>query len=351
MTNKDNKLPFPRKTPAFRLKILDNIILVIILGLAVHLFLPQIATLENSYKVAKNMSIWVIFLAVVSQFISYLGSGYIFKSLVRLSKHSLSIFKSTMITMASISFGMIAGGLIGTATMTYRLMKKEKISNETAILAAIIPGLFNNIVLLLVSTFGLIYLFFVHELSKFQLLSFIFTLTSIIVIIGLIVWGLTKREKFTKVVLWVNQYWNKLHHKAFNPNKTTKWLMGLFQVADVLIAGSWRDSLVGAVINTVFDILTIYLIFVASNNHIGIEILLIGYGLPLLLGRMAFIIPGGVGVVESVMVGSYTALGVSNSAAVAVVLVYRLISFWLPLILGFIMMLILQRKHKYLSSF
>jgi uncharacterized protein (TIRG00374 family) len=77
---------------------------------------------------------------------------------------------------------------------------------------------------------------------------------------------------------------------------------------------------------------------------------LIGYGLPLILGKMAFIIPGGVGVIETAMVGLYTEVGVPSSTAVVVVLIYRLISFWLPLIIGFIIIPILQGRRRHLPS-
>ena len=350
MADQNNESLYPIKSPTSRAKKVSYIILLVVLGLAVHLLLPQIATFQHSYQVIKDMFVWAVILAVIAQVISYLGSGYMLKSLVHFSEHSLSIFKSMMIAMAAASFGMVAGGIVGTATATYRWMKKEKVSNEAATLAGTIPGLFNNIILILVSTFGLIYLLLAHELSKLQLLGFIFTLAGLIVVIGLLVWGLIKRESFTRVIHWMSQYWAKLRHKIFDPNKTADWLAGVFRAADALIAGGWHGSLIGATINVVFDMLTLYFIFIAANNQVSIGILLIGYGLPLLLGKMAFIIPGGVGVIETTMVGLYTELGVPNSTAVAVVLAYRLISLWLPLIVGFLMIPILQSKHRHLSS-
>jgi uncharacterized protein (TIRG00374 family) len=104
--------------------------------------------------------------------------------------------------------------------------------------------------------------------------------------------------------------------------------------------------LLGAFLNTTFDMLTLYLIFIAARNPVSPGVLLTGYGLPLLMGRMAFMLPGGVGVVESAMAALYTSLGVPYSVAVVVVLTYRLISFWLPLALGFPLILILERQEK-----
>jgi len=98
--------------------------------------------------------------------------------------------------------------------------------------------------------------------------------------------------------------------------------------------------------------LTLYFLFIAAGHRVSFGVLLTGYGLPLLLGKMAFMIPGGVGVIESTMTGLYTGLGISSSVAVVVVLAYRIISFWLPLLLGFPLVLYLERNsfHKTLKE-
>jgi len=115
---------------------------------------------------------------------------------------------------------------------------------------------------------------------------------------------------------------------------------------NLILRGGWRGPLLGAVLNVAFDMLTIYLLFIAARHPVSLGVLLTGYGLPLLMGKMAFMIPGGVGVVESTMTALYTSLGVPYSVAVVVVLAYRILSFWLPLILGFPLILILEKQGK-----
>ena len=96
--------------------------------------------------------------------------------------------------------------------------------------------------------------------------------------------------------------------------------------------------MLGSFINILFDMGTVYFMFIASGNLISPIVLISGYGLPLLFGRMAFIFPGGVGIVESSMVALYTSLGIDNSLATVVVLTYRVISFWMPSISGFFLL-------------
>ena len=61
---------------------------------------------------------------------------------------------------------------------------------------------------------------------------------------------------------------------------------------------------------------------------------------------MAFLLPGGVGVVESTMAALYKGLGVPGSIAVVVILGYRLFSFWIPTLIGFSIAFYLQ-EHDY----
>jgi glycosyltransferase 2 family protein len=95
-----------------------------------------------------------------------------------------------------------------------------------------------------------------------------------------------------------------------------------------------------------FDMLTLYFMFVGAGEKVSLGVLLAGYGLPLLLGKVAFILPGGVGVVESSMVMLYNGLGVPPATTGVVVLGYRLVSFWIPSLVGFPIAAYLSRNSN-----
>lgn len=63
--------------------------------------------------------------------------------------------------------------------------------------------------------------------------------------------------------------------------------------------------------------------------------LITGYSIGVLFMAVA-ITPQGVGVVEGVMTAAFVSLGVPVARATIAVLAYRGISFWLPLLTGFI---------------
>jgi glycosyltransferase 2 family protein len=56
--------------------------------------------------------------------------------------------------------------------------------------------------------------------------------------------------------------------------------------------------------------------------------------------------PGGIGATEAALVAGYTTVGVDASTAFAAVLLFRLVTFWLPILPGWLALVRLQRSGK-----
>ena len=118
----------------------------------------------------------------------------------------------------------------------------------------------------------------------------------------------------------------KLRHKPQDPDATEAAIHRLLEEWDALLQGGWHGPAIGALLNTGFDVLTLAFLFVAAGNRVSVIVLLAGYGVPQLLGKLTLIL-GGIGVVEATMIALYDRLGVPPPVAVVVVLAYRLLSF------------------------
>ena len=307
---------------------------LLLLGLAVHLILPQIATLEQSLEVIKGMVLWAVALAVLAQVLSYVGSGFLLRAIVAVVGQRLSVIRSILITMAASSIGLVAGGMVGNAAATYRWTRASGVSREGAVLAGWLPPLFNNGALVVIGIFGLLHLLIVHELSTLQAVGFGLTLLVLGLIVGVVLWGVHHRLQITTLAVRVVSRWAALRRRPYDPAATEAATGHWFSAWDTLRAGGWRGPALGAVLNIVFDMLTLYFLFVAAGHAVSPGVLLAGYGLPLLLGKVTFL-PGGVGIVEGTMAALYDGLGVPDGVTVVVVLTYRVLSFWLPTLLGF----------------
>jgi uncharacterized protein (TIRG00374 family) len=58
------------------------------------------------------------------------------------------------------------------------------------------------------------------------------------------------------------------------------------------------------------------------------------------------VIPGGLGLVEGMMIAIFSATGVPTATAVSVVLGFRVIAFWIPNLTGFAIMPALQATSR-----
>lgn len=332
--------------PGLKIRLVRYLLPLLLLGLAVHLILPQLATFEHSLQVIKQMAPWALALAGAMQVFSYLGSGYLLKTLVAIVGQHLSVVRGTIIFTAAASVGLVGGGPVGNIAVTYRWMLADGISPEGATLTGWLPTLFYDAALTAISAFGLVHLLILHELSTLQAVGFGLTLLLLILVAGAVAWGMRHRSQLTALAVRLAGRWAALRHRPFDPAtveaNTGRW----FGAWDALRTGSWRGPALGAMLNTVFDMLTLYFLFVAAGHAVSPGVLLAGYGLPLLLGKVSFL-PGGVGIVEATMAALYNGLGVPNAVTVVVILTYRFLSFWMPLLVGFPLIPYLQRASRH----
>jgi len=329
--------------PLLVLKVGRYLPTLILMGLAVNLILPQLASVEASLHVIKTMVPWAVLLAALGQGVSYLGAGYLINSVVAKVNQTIPILKGIIITLAASSIGMLAGGTFGNAAATYRWVRKSGVSAEGAGLAGTLPTIFNNTILTVLAVAGILHLLLAHRLSSVQFFAFVLIFTLLGLGFAAINWGIENQAGFTLIIVRIAAYFARLLHKTYTPAPTETSIIRIFAALELLGNGGWQRPLLGATIYTGFDMLTLYFFFIAVGFPVGPEILLVGYGLPLILGKMAFLLPGGIGVVEGSMAALYTGLGVPGSIAVVVVLSYRVFSFWIPTLIGFPIAFYLQR--------
>ena len=95
-----------------------------------------------------------------------------------------------------------------------------------------------------------------------------------------------------------------------------------------------------AVVNWAADCGALALAIVATGQPVPWHSLLLAYGAGAAVGSTG-LTPGGFGLVELAVAAALTAGGLSGSGALAAVLAYRIINFWLVILVGWIIMLVL----------
>jgi len=100
-------------------------------------------------------------------------------------------------------------------------------------------------------------------------------------------------------------------------------------------AREWGVGLIWASANWLTDCLCLVLAFAAVGAHVPWRGLLVAYGAAQVASNLP-ITPGGLGVVEGSLTIALVAYGGSTAGSVAAVLLYRILSFWLLLPIGWV---------------
>ena len=328
LTNSEGTAPLPPKGKARR-----YLFALVVSGTAVYFLLPRFAAMGQAFEVISNLKVFFVALSFGAQLLSYLGSGYLLRTVVKLAAKPLSILEAALMTAGANSVGTLGGGVLGTAGITYLWLRRRGVNAGAAGLGGWLPIFLNNTALAVVSLAGLIVI--IHLRKSTTLLVAGFALVSLILGAALtaVILCLRYRGKLAPIATAVAGFLARVLHKPPAHAKIEAAVGHLLDGWDALLRGGWRGPAIGAILNVAFDILILASLFWAAGYRIDLAILVAGYGIPQLLGKLTVIL-GGVGVVEASMVGLYTLFGAPKPSAVVAVLAYRLFSFWIPTLVG-----------------
>ena len=336
--------PTPR---APRLRWRRTVPILLLLALAVHTLLPQLASLEAAAGVMQQLRWWAVALAVAAQVASYWGNAFTIQSSARLTGDRLSIGDSAKLALAASTVGLLAGGPLGYAAATYHWAHQRGLSRDAAVLCGWVPALFNMLMLVALGLLGALELLRRNLLPHGELVAVLVVGVTVGALLAAGAWLVAREERMIAAAKQLRRGWRRVRRRprGADDDDERQAMRRLANARRHLGHGGWHRPLAGASANAGFDMLTIALLFTAAHSTLSPATLLAGYGLPLLLGRVSFL-PGGIGIVEGGMVGAYHLVGVPTTTSVLVVLAYRGLSFWLPTLCGLPLAVLMQRGTR-----
>jgi glycosyltransferase 2 family protein len=173
-------------------------------------------------------------------------------------------------------------------------------------------------------------------------LAVLVVLTAALLLAAIALLLTASEQRLVAILRSARRFWSRIRRRQFDERALGADREKIVAARRALSRGGWRAVLLGTVLRAACDALSLYFLFIATGSEIAIGTLMAGYALPQVAGR---IVPGGVGLVEGGMVGLYAALGVPASTGVVVVLTYRVLSFWLPLLVGIPLAIVEQRAE------
>ena len=309
------------------------------LGLLVHAVLGHLAEAERAWSVVRGLRAPLVGAALAAEALSYAGGALVVRSAARLVGVAVPFGRAALVALGQSAVGAV-GGAAGSGAATYRWLRRDGADAASAVLVGAAPTLVNAVTVGLAAALGIAVLVPLHRLAPAAIGALVATLVGLAVLLALALWGSGRPKRLERLAARGLRPLGRLRPGL--PDRVALGARRAGETARVLRRG-WRPLLAADALNVGADAAALALLFWAAGHPVAPEAFLAGYALPLLVTKVS-VVPGGLGVVEGGMAGLFALLGVPLATAVAVVLVYRALSFWLPVAAGLAAAAALERQ-------
>jgi uncharacterized protein (TIRG00374 family) len=326
-------------------KTLRHIAVFAVIVVVLYLLLPRLVDTEKTFTLLTHASYVLLAGAVALQCLAALSYANLTRYILKVLDIRLRLREVLAITLSSLALShVLSAGGVGGWVVTYNALRRRRAPHGLIFLAIAAQQFFNYVVLWFVFALAMLYLIVARGQSIAGYLVGI-------VLIGLILWltiyGVylyNHRSRMRRRVTQLAHLANRvMRREAVHKRHIDSWLDNLFAGMRRMTShrGAYRITAVLACGFWIFDMLCLYATFLAFDYHIGFGYLAVGYVVAYGIGTLAPT-PGGLGAIEGILIALYVSFGVPSATAVAVVLVYRLINFWLPIPPGFVAYLVVK---------
>jgi uncharacterized membrane protein YbhN (UPF0104 family) len=320
---------------------------VVVAVLVEYVVLPQLVRARHEVDLVRAGTVWLVLLGLVVEAASLTSYTWLTQSTVP-ATHRLSWRTQLAIDLTGLgaSHTLPGGGSTATA-LRYRLMTSRGIPRTAALSTAAVQATFSDLALLATYCVGVAMSLSTLAHHPYYVLAAVAG-AFLIGASGVGSWVLARSRPGTHVAA---------HAEPLRSPRLRLWARQWRQlVAEVrmFLADHERRNVAVAfaVANWLLDAAVLWICLAAFGETVQPGLLLTAYGAANLLGLLP-VTPGGLGVVEGVLMPALVAFGVGGGAAVVGVLAWRLIQFWLPIPVGGAAYLLLRvsdvRSHRDLS--
>ena len=242
----------------------------------------------------------------------------------------VSVWTLFRIQLSTRSLGsLVPGGSAASNALGFRMITLAGAEGRDAGFALATAGIGSAVVLNVILWVGLIISIPGRGVNAFYGTAAIFGVIIMVVAAGVVVGLVDRQGRAERVTRWIAR---RLH---FDQDKAGEVAVHLGERLRGLKAepGLLVRVLSWALLNWGLDILALYVFVHAFGGSVSIVGLVISFGLANIFASIP-ITPGGLGLVESIYIPSLVGFGLSTTTATVSVLSYRLVQFWLPILVG-----------------
>ncbi len=304
--------------------------LLIVAAVIEFALLPQIAGARKSFNLLGGISPLWMGVAIVAQCLSIVA--YARLTQIAVDAPGVSYWQLLRIDLSTLAVSHVvpAGSAVGIG-LGYRLLTRSGVSSERAVTGKALQTVGSAVVLNVLLGAGLVAALVLHGSNP---LYAPMAAIGLALIIGAGVIGIILAHGESRLTTIVVRALDRIPRvDADSGRRLISALAGTIR----RLAGDRRFLFrltVWATLNWVLEAFALWACVRAFGHTLGPVGLLVAYGLANVAAALP-ITPGGLGIVEGILVPTLVAFDTTRGVAVLGVLAFRLLSFWLPIPIGF----------------
>ncbi|MGL4305087.1 MAG: lysylphosphatidylglycerol synthase transmembrane domain-containing protein [Mycobacteriaceae bacterium] len=321
---------------------LRRFLIVVVIGiLAIEAILVW-PTLSNYWKNVGEIRWGWVAASIVAAFVSMDSFAQIQRTLLAAAGVKVRQLKSTAVYLAANSLSVtLPGGPVLSSTFIYRQSRRWGATPVIASWQLVMSGVLQGIGLALLGLGGALL-----AGAKTSPFSVIFTLGGFLAFLVLAQYIAGRPEALQGVGATVLGWINGIRKKEPD-HGVARWEEILAQLEAVQLSRRDGGKAFGwSLLNWIADVGCLAFACYAAGGYPSIAGLAVAYAASKAAGAAIPIFPGGLGVVEIVLVPALVSSGMTGPGALSAVIIYRLVSFLLVAIVGWIIFFILFRSLR-----
>jgi len=322
--------------------ILTVITVVAMVILIIGLHHDILSTLKN----LKKVNLWALSLLIPIEFINYHAQAKLYETTFQTLGHKLQywfLFRFSL-ELNFISTIFPSGGVSGFSYINLRL-KSRGISGAQATLVQLLKTLMLYSSFLLILIVGLLFLAISGRASEFLILisSSIVTILVIISFGGFFV--VESKQRMNNFFTYITRFLNRVI-KYFRPNKRDPINIDRVERVFNELHDSYllfRHNLSALKVPTIWglvanasEVMAVYVVYLAFGHFVNPGAVVIAYSVATFSGILS-VLPGGIGVYETLMTLVLAAAGVPASLTIPVTIMYRIVNSLIQIVPGYVL--------------
>jgi uncharacterized protein (TIRG00374 family) len=307
------------------------------LGLAIILILvARYAHLHELGALLAHANPGWLLAALLFKLLAPFGTAAVYQRVLRHLGYDVSLRSIWLPVQLALFINVAApAGILVMSTFLVYVFQRRGIRNGTMMLTAIVERLAYYGAFLSLAGLGVAYLFGNGELHVRQI-RVIVSLALALILGSLYLWGLQRdRADLTRKIVRLQQTLARRLHRSWSKEHLLALIDELYNGKALLARhpGEIVRLVVCQVAGLLCDVMTLYYCIRALGTIPHLSLILLGYVLATFLASVAPI-PAGGGTYEATLVLTMNRLGMPLDNAIGATLLYRLLAFWLPMLIS-----------------